>query len=71
MSGVEKLTEIVEAEGLKIVPLHWEDGSTSYGIYENNGENPVIHVKKSLKDKIKELVPCFSHFGMGDVVHLK
>jgi hypothetical protein len=68
MKKDEILRKIVENHGYNVVPMHWEDGIISYGIFKN--EEPVIHINNLLKKEIESNVPNFSHFGMGDVVHL-
>ena len=69
ISNVDILTEIVETDGFKVVPVKLSDGDTSYSIQD--GEEPLLKVPQKLKNKIKKSVPNFSHFGMGDCVHLK
>jgi hypothetical protein len=64
----EKLQEILERHGCTIHPMPWQDGSVSYGIYKNG--KPWFPISDTLKKEIEANVPHFSHFGMGDVVHL-
>jgi hypothetical protein len=69
MQNIEILKETIEKYGYSIDPMHWEDGTVSYGILNKNGK-PAFPIDIKLKKDIEQNVPNFSHFGMGDVVHL-
>jgi hypothetical protein len=67
-SSAEKLQEIVESFGYKLNPMYWDDGTVSYSIKNKNGS--LAQMSKELKEAVKTNVPDFSHFGMGDAIHI-